>query len=371
MRIAVIGIGGTGSAAARHLAKAGHEVVGYEQFRLGHERGSSHGESRIIRYTYPDSLYTRMMEDAYPLWRELEAESGEDLLGTCGGLFFGAQDDPKLAQTEDALRASGLQYDRLSGTETSARFPAIRLGENEAAIYQPDSGYLRSTRCVLANARLARQHGAAIHEETPVTRVEQRGDEVVVQTADGSEERFDRAIVTAGAWMGDLLKSLGLKLRVTRQQIVYLAIGSHEEAFQPGAMPVWIDSTANYYGFPSDGVIPGIKLASHTQGNIIDPADPRRVVDADYIESVVEYAQSRFPDLTDQLTFSVACLYTNTANEDFILDHVPGSPNIVMVSGCSGHGFKFTVLLGEIAARLATGRSYERPLERFEVARFQ
>ena len=370
MKIAVIGVGGTGSAAARFLAAAGHEVVGFEQFRIGHDRGSSHGESRIIRYTYPDLLYTQMMGDAYPLWAALEAEAGEELFVRCGGLFFGARGDRHVDETRRSLRATGLPFEELDADAANARFPALRLRDDETALFQPESGFLRSTRCVLANTRLAREQGAVIHEETPVREVVPYGDRVLVRTEAGAETAVDRAIVTAGAWMGKLLADLRMPLRVTRQQIVYLRPARDAESFAPGRFPVWIDATANLYGFPSDGRIDGIKLASHHPGETADPDAPRPAVSSGYERDMIAYAADRLPDLGAEVTHAQTCLYTNTPDEDFVLDRAPGSPHVWLVSGCSGHGFKFTVLLGRIAADLATGGAYGRDLSRFSLRRF-
>jgi monomeric sarcosine oxidase len=370
MRVAVVGIGGTGSAAARHLAQAGHLVTGYEQFRVGHDRGSSHGESRIIRYTYPDPLFTAMMADAYPLWADLEQRAGEELMVRCGGLFFGRHDDPNVMETEQALVGAGLPYERLDPRAAEARFPAFRFRTDEVALYQSESGLLRATRCVLANARLAREYGATLCEESAVTAILPHGATAIVRTSVGEEAEYDRVIVTAGAWMSRLFADLRLPLRVTRQQIVYFRIAHHPERFQPDRCPVWIDATALYYGFPQDGHMPGVKLASHVQGDHVDPDAVDRSVEADYIDQTAAYAARRLPDLSAETTHSQVCLYTNTPNEDFILDHLPDNPNIWLVSGCSGHGFKFTVLLGKIAADLATGGSYARDLSRFRLERF-
>jgi sarcosine oxidase len=371
MRVAVVGIGGTGSAAARHLAQAGHEVVGYEQFRPGHDRGSSHGESRIIRYTYPDALYTAMMADAYPLWRALEEQAQEELLVQNGGLYFGRHDDPNVIATERALAGAGLPYERLAPEAAQERFPAFRFGADEIALYQDAGGLLRATRCVLANARLAQSSGATLHEETAVSGIVPRGDTVLVRTQGGDEAEYDRVIVTAGAWMGQLFAELRLPLRVTRQQVTYLRIARHAELFAPDRLPVWIDATDLYYGFPCDGHVPGVKFASHVQGSSVDPDQVERTVDADYIQQAAEYAAQRMPDLAAEVTYAQVCLYTNTPNEDFILDHLPDNSNIWLVSGCSGHGFKFTVLLGKIVADLATGGSYARDLSRFRLANFR
>jgi sarcosine oxidase len=370
MKIAVIGVGGTGSAACRHLAKARHEVVGYEQFRLGHDRGSSHGESRIIRYTYPDRLYTQMMGDAYPLWADLEAEAGEELFVRCGGLLIGPPDHPRLAETRTALEFVGLSYEQLGPEAARERFSAVRLGEGEVALFQAESGFLRSTRCVLANARLARQYGAVLREETVVTDIAAAGDRTRVCTADGAEEVFDGVIVTAGAWMGKLLSGLGLPLTVARRQVIYLNIARHPERFMPDRFPIWIDAEALYYGIPSDGRVPGVKLASHVLGETVDPDAVDRSRDEALVRDAVALATRRFPDLSSDVAYTQTCLYTNTPNEDFIIDRVSGLPNTCLVSGCSGHGFKFTVLLGKIAAGFVTGEPYARDLSRFALDHF-
>jgi monomeric sarcosine oxidase len=370
MRIAVIGVGGTGSAALRHLAKAGHSVTGFEQFVVGHDRGSSHGESRIIRYTYPDLLYTQMMGDAYPLWAELEEEAEESLFVRCGGVYFGKDTDKNVHITEQSLREVGLPYDRLNAKEAEDRFSAFRFAEDEVILYQPESGFLRASRVVRANARLALEAGATLRENSTVATIRQVGAEVIIQTADGAEEAFDRAIVTAGAWVSTLFPQLRMPLVVTRQQVIYLTVGQNEAYFQQGSLPVWIDSTTNFYGFPDDGILSGAKIASHNHGNAVDPNAVRREVDASYYESVCAYASTRMPDLTTEVTYRSVCLYTNTPDEDFILDTVPDMPHILLVSACSGHGFKFTALMGKIAAELATGGGYAHSLARFALSRF-
>ena len=366
-KIAVIGIGGTGSAACRHLAKAGHLVVGYEQFKVGHTRGSSHGESRIIRYTYPDRLYTEMMSDAYPLWAELEAEAGEELFVRCGGLLMGPPDDSRLVETRDALEFVGLPYEQFGPEATAERFPAVRIEPNEVALFQKDSGFLRSTRVVLANVRLAREHGAMIREETPVTEIRPHGAQSVVRTAQGDEEAFDGVLITAGAWMGKLLNGLHLPLSVERRQVVYLDIERSPENFAPDRFPVWIDAVALYYGIPSDGRIPGVKLASHVNGRAVDPDSDAREPEEAAIADAIRLASRRFPDLSDRAAWTQVCLYTNTPNEDFIIDFVPDLPNAALISGCSGHGFKFTALLGKIGADMVTGGAYGRDLSRFRI----
>jgi sarcosine oxidase len=371
MKVAVIGVGGTGSAAARFLARAGHEVVAFEQFEVGHARGSSHGQSRIIRYTYADEVYTRMMGEAYPLWRALEEDAGENLLARTGGVFFGGSAGPVLAAARAALDGQAVPYELLDAAETQRRSPALRLGDGETALYQPDMGYLRATACVRANVRLARALGADVREWTTVREVAQRGDKAIVTTQTGEEHVWDRVLVTAGPWMGRLFAALRLPLRVTRQQIVYLkpARGAARD-FQPDRLPVWIDADANVYGFPSDGHVEGVKLASHHLGETVDPEGARRPPDTSNAAQMADYAAARFDGLTRQVTHAETCLYTNTPDEDFIVDTVPDMPSVWLVSGCSGHGFKFTVLLGQIAAEAGTRGVTPPYLSRFALARF-
>ncbi|HLI49777.1 MAG TPA: N-methyl-L-tryptophan oxidase [Chthonomonas sp.] len=378
MRVAVIGLGGTGSAACRYLAQAGHTVVAYEQFRVGNDKGSSYGESRAIRYGYTDSFYTHLMKLAYRCWDELEAEANEELRVRCGSLFFGEEGNAFLGKTTQALDAENIPYELLDKGEVEKRFPAIRLAENEMACYQAEGGFLRATRCVLANVRLAQQHGAQIREHTPVHQLITGRERPVVVSSHG-EETFDRVIVTAGPWISKLFPDLHLPLEVTRQQVVYLQIARHPERFLPGAFPVWIDTDRLIYGFPQDGKVEGVKLADHNLGEPVDPNSVNRVVDESYRLEMVAYALKRFPDLCDRVTYSQVCLYTNTPNEDFILDAVPHNPNVWLVSGCSGHGFKFTALLGKLVAVLATDAAEQEPLlatelrsirRRFALSRF-
>jgi monomeric sarcosine oxidase len=372
MKIAVVGLGGTGSAALRFLARSGHNAVGYEQFHIGHEHGSSHGESRIIRYTYPDVLFTQMMSDAYELWFELEKEAEEELFVRCGGLYFGEKNDADVLATEQSLIDTNLPYERLNPKQTQEKYPAFHLHSNESAIFQKDSGFLRATRCVQANIRLAKSHGAIIHENTKVQGIYTKDNKTFIQSS-LSEEEFDRVIVTAGPWMSSLFKHLNLPLTTTRQQIVYLNINDHEEYFQSnGIFPIWIDATENIYGFPNDGQIIGIKIAYHHFGEIISDLNAERApVDENYIEDICRYAKKRFPNLGSTVTYSQTCVYTNTPNEDFIIDRVPDQSNVFLVSGCSGHGFKFTVLLGKIISMMATDENgYKRDLTRFKISSF-
>lgn len=370
MRIAIIGAGGVGSAAARFLARDGHEVTVLEQFAVDHDRGSSYGQSRVIRRVYPDVFYTTLMERAYRLWRELEAEAEETLLLETGGLFFGPAEHPELRCAEAALCEAGVSFEVWDARRTAKEIPSLRLAPDEVAISQPDTGILRASRCVRANVALARAHGAVVRENTAVTGYEGTAQGVRLTLADGQTLLVDRLILTAGPWTPALLADLSLPLRVTRQPYAHFAPAGDGAAFRLGAFPVWIDMATYFYGFPEHDELPGVKIALHQPGEATDPASVRRDIDDADRALLWEYARRRFSGLTDRITYEKVCLYTNTPDEDFILDRHPRDPRIVVVAGLSGHGFKFTVLLGELAATLAADRDPPFDMSRFSMVRF-
>lgn len=369
MKIAVIGTGGSGSAALRFLAKDGHKVVALEQFGIGHSMGSSHGHSRIIRHSYPDEFHTRLMRRAYELWDDLEQESGEDLLVKCGGITFGPADDPTLQATVRSLASAGIDHEILDREECAARFPAIDLGAGRIAAYQKDSGFLRSNRCVRTQVDIAMKHGAEVREHTPVTSVEEQDGKVIVFMGKTTEE-FDAAIITAGPWIGKLLAPLNLPVTTALRQVAYFSIVRNPENFTPGKLPVWIEHPSDHYGFPSDGQLDGIKIASHDAGIPYDPDESDRPAMQEHLEALARKATALFPDLSGEVVSSQSCLYTITPDENFIVDHAPGSRRIVLCSGCSGHGFKFTILLGRMIADMVIAPSSAAAPDGWRLARF-
>jgi sarcosine oxidase len=376
MRIIVLGVGGVGAMTTWQLAQAGHEVIALEQFRPDHDRGSSYGDSRIVRRVYADPLYTGLMADAYPLWKTLQAQfPNEELFSPVGGIFCGPQDHPQVRQAALALASAGVAHEVLSSEECRRRFPAYALRENEVAVYEPSMGYARASRCVRAAIQLARRHGADIREEAPVTAIHPTAEGIQIVTAAGERIEADKLIVCAGAWTGPLAARFGLKLplKVTRQVYIHLQPLQRAADFEAGKFPAWIDAGANTYGFPRLGDVPGVKLASHDQGLVTTPETVNRELTEQDRQTIYRYADERFPGLLDTHSgpcYEKVCLYTNTPNEDFILDHLPDNRNIWLVSGCSGHGFKFTVLLGKIVTDLATGGACTHDLSRFRIDRF-
>jgi monomeric sarcosine oxidase len=373
MRVVIVGAGGVGTMAAWRLARTGNEVIALEQFQLDHDQGSSYGDSRIIRRVYSDPFYTRMMADSYRLWGELISEAQDSgLFVQTGGVLWGPADDPRLQSAENALASSGVPYELLDATEAARRFPAVRLQSHEVAVYEPGMGFARASRSVRAAAGLARSQGVLIRENSRVVAVDSAHGGVRVTLNSCERVTAERLIVAAGAWTKPLLQSLGLNLplAVTRQPYVHLNPARRAADFEPGRFPVWIDIAANAYGFPRLGDLPGVKLGIHDVGETVTPEAVIRTVQEADREAARRYAASRFPDLGPDVVYEKVCLYTNTPDEDFIVDTVPGLPSVLVLSPCSGHGFKFAPLIGQIAADWARDLSIPYDLSRFRLARF-
>lgn len=352
MRIAVVGLGAVGSAALRFLAKQGVEAVGYEQFTRGHTRGSSHGESRIYRLTYADPLYSRMMRRAFQLWQELQAEAGEPLIVSCGVLWLGEETDPELNAIANALRSEQVSFDWLSPAEAAARFPALRMEPSERALFQSEGGFLRASDCVQANLRLAEARGATIHERTRIVRIEPLPNHIVIETEDGALERYDRVLLTAGAWLPKLLPELNLPLTVTRQTYAYFALHADAEShYEPERLPVWIEATRHFYGFPKDGRQTGVKIAWHRLGEVHDPDLPAHPVNEADLAPLQACIARRLNGVSGTALSTATCLYTNAPEEEFLLQPLPDDSRVWFVSACSGHGFKFSILNGYEAAQ--------------------
>ena len=274
MRVAIVGGGAVGNMAAWRLARYGAEVLLIEQFALDHDRGSSYGDSRIIRRVYPDGLYTELMAGAYPLWQELMTQANDDALFVqSGGLYFAPADHPDVRASIQALTQSDVPHEVLTPKECARKFPAFRLAENEVAISEPSMGYARASKCVRAASALAHDTGKVrTLWDTKVTRIESGGKAGGVRLAldDGQTLYADALILCAGAWTNTLLKPFDVQipLKVTRQVYFHLAPKEPDDPqFAPGAFPVWIDGGTLFYGFRASAMFPasnwrGIRKAS-------------------------------------------------------------------------------------------------------------
>jgi sarcosine oxidase len=371
VKIAVVGAGIVGSCAAFELASAGQQVTLFEQFDIDHDRGSSFGDSRIIRRFYDDPYYTKLMSAAFEHWRRLEAVSGESLYEVFGGLYFGPAGHESIASGVRGMRSVGADAKVLDAKALRARFPAFRFREDEAGFVDDLAGSLRASRCVRAAVSAARRAGATVISSARVERIESHASGGVdVIDRGGERSRFDRALACAGPWSRALLAHMDLPLRVTRQQYVHLRPTSDAAAFDAGAMPIWIDAGENWYGFPRHGDVEGVKIATHDFGDVVDPDDVDRAIDETLVARTREYASRRLPALAGgDVVFAKTCLYTVSPDEDFMVDAVRDVPGYYFVSGCSGHMFKFGALLGAVAADLASDREPRADISRFRMER--
>lgn len=351
--VIVLGLGGMGSATAYQLAKRGRRVLGIEQFTPAHDRGSSHGRSRIIRQAYYESpVYVPLLRRAYELWRELEIETDRRLMLTTGGLMIGAADSAVVRGSLGSAREHGLAHELLNSAQIRRRFPAFRVTD-EVALYEASSGALFPEACVAACLDRAAEQGAELVFETPVTdwRAMSAGVEV---EAHGVTYRADRLVITAGAWAGKLLADLGLPLVPERNVLFWFDPAANRASFAPGAFPVFIWDQPGYafYGMPDlDGS--GVKAGFHHSGIRVDPDNLDRTVHESETAAIRERLAQCIPDANGPLRSSVVCMYTNTPDENFVIDRHPLYPQVSMAAGFSGHGFKFACVVGEILAGLA------------------
>jgi sarcosine oxidase len=355
--VIVVGIGGMGSAACWHLARRGQRVLGLERFDIPHAMGSSHGVTRIIRLPYyEDPAYVPLLHRAYELWAEAERATGETLLVTTGSIDAGPEDDALFQGALGFGPKLRLPHDVLSGDEVNARFPGYQLPASTRAVFQPQGGLIASERAIVAHVRAAQAAGAVIQAREAVLGWEVKpSGTVAVRTAKGVYEAA-RLVLAAGPWMGELAAPLAGRAIPERQVLAWLQ-PLRPELFTPEAFPVFnlqVDE-GRYYGFPVYEV-PGFKFGRYHHRGEISTADAvRREVDAADEALLRQFGERYFPAGSGATMALRTCMFTNTPDEHFVLDHHPGHDQVVLVSPCSGHGYKFCSVVGEIAADLATG----------------
>jgi sarcosine oxidase len=367
--VVVVGLGITGSAALYALARRGSRVVGIERFSPGHERGSSHGETRIIRLGYFEHpSYVPLVRAALPLWRDLEVKSGQSLLHITGVVEIGAPESALVAGTLGASREHALPHEVLDAETLMQRFPAFQVPSHFLGIFQPDGGFLRAEAAIHAHIALARDAGAEIRTGATVRAVVPRNGGVSIETEVDVIEA-GAAVVAAGPWMTTLLPDL--PLHVTRQVLAWF-VPSEPARFAHGACPVFLlESEAGcHYGLPIDER-GALKIAKHHHLNeTVGPDNYNRAVSKADEAAIRGALAGHLPSANGRLLAAKTCLYTLTPDGDFILDHLPGHPEIVVASACSGHGFKFAPVVGEILADLATVGGTSHDISRFQLSRF-
>ncbi len=378
--VVVIGGGVAGTATTLSAARRGLRTVLLERFHLGHRHGSSHGPSRIIRLSYHEADYITLAREAYGQWRALERECGQSLLRTTGGLDCGMPDTPSLEVTIETMRRADVPFEWLSSGDLVSRYPQIVFDPGMVGVHQPDAAVLHADDCVTALARRAAECGAEIRERSVVHRVESTPDGVRV-AVNGTEIEAGAAVIAAGSWTNQLLAGLGqaLPLSVTREQVGYFPT-SRQTGFDIGRFPLVLEhqpaltsqdvtrSAAMAAAFPQLSAHGPVKLMFHCNGPMIDPECYESTVEPAALADLVGYARRRFPAL-GPVTEIETCRYTMTPDEDFVLDIVPDQPRVVVVSACSGHGFKFGPVTGEMAVDLLSTGTTRHPVARFAMDR--
>ena len=368
--VIVIGLGAMGSAVVYQLAKKGVKVVGIDQFTPPHGHGSTHGETRITRQAIGEgSQFVPLAMRSHQLWREIEAESGQTLLTTCGGLIIARRGSASqmheqldfLGNTIRAAEAFGIAHEQLDASAIASRFPQFILQGDEIGYYEPDSGYLAPETCVAAQIMLATRHGADIRFGEAVLRVARAGGQTIVETDRGSFTA-GATVVAAGPWLPQLVPALAELITVRRQVLYWFraetrppATVSHHQHDAPIFIWHWGEGADDvFYGFPQIGGNGSIKVATEQHAVSTTPdAVSRDVSEGEIAAMYSRHLAGRLRDVGPHCVKTATCLYTNAFGANFIIDRVPDMPDTIVVSACSGHGFKHSAAIGEAVATMA------------------
>lgn len=359
--VVVVGAGLTGAASTWALSRSGYSVVLFEAHDFGHDKGSSHGSSRIFRHIYPDALYVRMAIRATEAWRRIESDSGLALLRTTGGIEHGSRRDPKVLAT--ILSKHDVRHELLSPDDAAKRWPEIIF--RGPVLYTPESGVINADQSITAFLDVAGRHGAHLVSRTPVEAIEVQGNRAVVHAGDSVRAR--RVVLALGPWLPELCAKLAPHvslppLQVTQQQVFHFTQRNPNSSW-----PTLLHSDYRIFGLPSGadgGPWPAVKVSEH-EGGIATTARSRSgTIDSNGQRRVIEYVREWLPGLNPDPVADGTCLYTMTPDEDFVLDH---DGPLVVASPCSGHGAKFAPLLGETIRDLVLGR--DKPHPRFALRR--
>lgn len=381
--VIVVGMGAMGSASAYQIARRGVRTIAIDRFDPPHDQGSTHGVSRLTRESIGEGdAYVPLARRSHEIWREIEAETGDTLLLACGTLVIGGDRSVSAHGKQDfvgrtiaAARRFGIPHETLSAAEVVARYPQFALRGDEEAYFEPGGGLVYPERCLAAQLAMAGQHGAQLRRDEQVRRVEVFASHVRVTTDRETYEAGD-AVLAAGPWLPELLGGGGLPLALHRQVMFWYAPGD-EAAMRPERLPafVWFHGEGvddYFYGFPalSDGL--GVKVATESYGTpLARPEALARNVAPQEAEAMhASQVAGRLPGLTTTLRHARACLYTVTPDADFVIGRDPERPRLVVVSPCSGHGFKHSAAIGEAVAELVTRGRSTIDLAAFDPGRF-
>jgi len=369
--VIVLGVGSLGASTCYHLAKRGVKVLGLEQFDIPHEKGSHTGQSRIIRKAYfehPD--YVPLLERAYALWNALEEEADEQVYFRTGLLYIGDSGSSLISGVRKSSSLYNVAVVEKNRSQFEINHPQFQLPDHHTTFFEPDAGFLLPEKAIRLYTSQAIHHGANIRTNQKVISWEQTESGVIVTTAEGTYTA-DKLVITAGPWAGKLIPGWGNQLVVTRQVLAWI-MPKNPDAFRLGTFPCWTladdDHESIFYGFPIlpengfDGPI-GLKLAHHAQGLHTDPDGLDLPPNNEDEKLIVDFLNRFIPGAYHHTVAMKTCRYTNSKDEHFILDQLPGHDKVFVASGCSGHAFKFSSVIGEIMADLAMYGKTQLPID--------
>jgi sarcosine oxidase len=367
---AVLGLGGIGGAAAYWLSRrAGSDVLGLEQFGLGHDFGASQDHSRIIRHSYHSTAYAELSKGAYAAWDELAEDLGSPLVVKTGGLdLWPAGAAIPMRDYTDSLSACAIPFELIDSGEVIRRWPQFKLADDTTALYQEDGGIVPAAKCNAAHTGLARRNGATLLERSPVSSLRPSKGEIEL-VAGSDTYRCGKLVVAADAWTNDVLRGLDveLPLTITQEQVTYWSTAS-TAAFAPDRFPVWIwMDEPSFYGLPVYGEA-GIKAGQDVGGRKVTPATRTFDVDEAALERVTLWLKRHLPEALGPILYTKSCLYTMPPDRDFVVDRLPEHRNVFVVLGAA-HGFKFASLLGKILSELVVDGRTDHDISSFRIDR--
>ena len=371
----VVGLGAHGSAAAAVLARRGRRVAGLERFARGETMGSSGGWSRMIRLAhYERPWLVPLARASWDGWRALEAETGAAILQATTGLYGGPAGSAIVAGALASAGNHDVDFEVLDAAEMHRRWPLFEFSDETVAVLEGRAGILRADRAIEAHLEIAERHGAALRfgrqvvDWRPAT-----GGGFEVEDASGVVVGAEHLVLTAGPWIGRLVPDLRLPLQIERERPMWFELVGDGDAdrLRAAELPIWVveDGGTAFYGMPLDPSL-GLKVSIHHWGDMVDPETVDRAVDDADVERVRAFLRRRMPAADGALRHADVCLYTNTPDETFVIDRHPAAPGIAFASACSGTGFKFAPVIGEILADLVLDGTSRSPIEPFRADRF-
>lgn len=366
----VLGLGGLGSSAAYWLSRrAGHEVLGIEQFELGHSRGGSQDHSRIIRLSYHTPWYVELARQTYEAWAALEKDIGENLIVKTGGLDLWPENPaiPMIDYTE-SLDQCKVPYQLMKADEIMRRWPQFHLTDDVTGMFQSEGGIAPAAKCNAAHQRMAREHGATLRDQTPVLGIKTLSTEFEVSVRDATY-RCKKLVIANGAWSNGALSNFGIQLplTITQEQVTYF-VPKQLKDFAPDRFPIWIwMHEPSFYGFPVYGEN-GVKVAQDLGGKEVTAETRSFDPNLEALHRVESFVKQVLPDAYGPILYTKTCLYTLTPDRDFIIDFVPGHPDCVIAIG-AGHAFKYASIIGRILSELAIDGVSNSDLRHFKMDR--